>query len=48
MAKHLRNYNYKDKNVIISLFNESQSHYKKYKDLLDGNSIEAQKEINTA
>ncbi len=48
MAKHLRNYNYKDKNVIISLFNESQSHYKKYKDLLDGNSIEAQKELNTA
>lgn len=28
MAKQLRNYNYKDKNVIISLFNESQSHYK--------------------
>ena len=23
MAKQLRNYNYKDKNVIISLFNEN-------------------------
>lgn len=30
MANRLRNYNYKDKNVIISLFNESQSHYKNY------------------
>lgn len=37
-----------DKNVIISLFNESQSYYKKYKELIDGNSIEAQKVINTA
>lgn len=43
MARQLRNYNYKDKNVIISLFNESQSYYKKYKELIDGNSIEAQK-----
>lgn len=33
MARQLRNYNYKDKNVIISLFNESQSYYKKYKEL---------------
>ena len=48
MARQLRNYNYKDKNVIISLFNESQSYYKKYKELIDGNSIEAQKVINTA
>lgn len=32
MARQLRNYNYKDKNVIISLFNESQSYYKKYKE----------------
>ena len=48
MARQLRNYNYKDKNVIISLFNESQSYYKKYKELIDGNSIEAQKLINTA
>ena len=34
MELPIRNYNYKDKNVIISLFNESQSHYKKYKELL--------------
>lgn len=48
MANRLRNYNYKDKNVIISLFNESQSHYKKYTELIDGNSSEAQKELNIA
>lgn len=43
-----KKYNYKDKNVIISLFNESQSHYKRYEDLLEGNRGEAQKELNTA
>ena len=43
-----KKYNYKDKNVIISLFNESQSHYKRYEDLLEGNRSEAQKELNTA
>ena len=48
MANRLRNYNYKDKNVNISLFNESQSHYKKYTELIDGNSSEAQKELNIA
>lgn len=43
-----KKYNYKDENVIISLFNESQSHYKRYEDLLEGNRGEAQKELNTA
>lgn len=46
MAKKI--YNYKDKKVIISLFNESQSHYKRYEELVEGNATEAQKELNTA
>lgn len=46
MAK--KTYNYKNKNVIISFFNESQLYYKKYIDLKDGNPVEAQKELNIA
>lgn len=41
-------YNYKNKNVIISLFNEGQSYYKRYEELLEGNKVEAQKKLNTA
>ena len=43
-----KNYSYKDKNVIISVFNESQVHYRKYEELIGGNPSEAQKELNTA
>ncbi len=43
-----KKYSYKDKKVIISLFNESQSRYKKYLEMAEGNVIEAQKELNTA
>ena len=43
-----KKYNYKDKKVIISVFNEAQVHYTKYKELIGGNPVEAQKELNTA
>lgn len=46
MAKKI--YNYKDKNIIISLFNESQSHYRQYENLFEGNKEKSQKELNTA
>lgn len=43
-----RAYNYKDKGIIISLFNESQAYYKRYEDLIEGNQNKAQKELNIA
>lgn len=41
-------FGYKNKDVIISLFNESQLCFSQYKDLLEGNKEEAQKKLNTA
>ncbi len=41
-------FRYKDKKVVISVFNESQSHYKRYKELVSGNPVDAQKELNLA
>ena len=43
-----KTFGYKNKGVIISLFNESQSYFNQYKDLLEGNKEEAQKKLNTA
>lgn len=40
-----KTFGYKNKGVIISLFNESQSYFNQYKDLLEGNKEEAQKKI---
>lgn len=46
MAK--KKYNYKDKKVIVSLFNESQVHHNRYTELKLGNPEKAQRELNTA
>lgn len=43
-----KTYGYKDKKIIISLFNESQTYYNKYKELRGGNVNQSQKELNTA
>lgn len=43
-----KKFGYKSKDVIISLFNESQSYFIQYADLLEGNKEEAQKRLNTA
>ena len=43
-----KTFGYKSKEVIISLFNESQLYFNQYKDLLEGNKEEAQKKLNTA
>ena len=43
-----KTFGYKNKEVIISLFNESQLCFSQYKDLLEGNKEEAQKKLNTA
>ena len=48
MANSNSNFKYKDKKVIISIFNESQAHFKRYKELVSGNATEAQKELNLA
>lgn len=46
MARQI--YKYKDKSVTIALFNESQSYYQKYKELINSNPEEAKRELNTA
>lgn len=43
-----KKHNYKEKRVIISLFNESQSNYKIYEENLLGNAGKAQMALNTA
>ena len=43
-----KGFGYKDKNVVISLFMEGQSLYQKYEELLDGNTVDAQKNLNIA
>lgn len=48
MSMARKKYNYKDKKVIVSLFNESQSHHNRYVELKEGNPEEAQRELNIA
>lgn len=43
-----RTYNYKDKNIIFAIFNESQSLFREYEDLKTGNSVRAIEKLNMA
>ena len=43
-----KHFNYKDPNIIYSIFNHSQTVYEAYCELVDGNLQYAQEQLNTA
>lgn len=47
MAKK-KHFNYKDPNIIYSIFNHSRTAYEAYCELVDGNLQYAQEQLNTA